>query len=67
MSHLEQLKAALDRTIKLTKAEEFSKYSKDEQDFFKSYVRELNEEINAEYEARAFVAQRERDKQHEAV
>jgi hypothetical protein len=67
MGHLDQLKAALDSTIKLTKSADFRQYSKDEQDFFRSYVRELNEEINAEYEAIAFVAQRERDKQHEAL
>ena len=60
MSHLEQLKQALEHTIKITKDERFTKlYSVDEQRFFKSYVKDLNEEINAEYEALEFIRQRE--------
>jgi hypothetical protein len=68
MGHLEQLKAALTETLRLTKDPNFRvQYNKEEQEFYQSYVKELNEEINAEYEAQAFIAQREREKEHGAV
>ena len=67
MSHLEQMQAALEETIHLTKSEGFKKYSRAEQDFFRSYVKELTEEISAEYEAMEFIRQREKEKNHEAV
>ena len=60
MSHLEQLKQALERTIKITKDPRFKElYSQEEQDFYKSYVGELKEEIETEYEALAYIRQRE--------
>ncbi len=67
MSQLEQLKKALEETIHLTKSEAFKEYSVDEQNFFRGYVRELSEEISAEYEAMEFVRQRDKEKLHEAV
>ena len=67
MSQLEQLKAALEETIHLTKSEGFKAYSTEEQDFFRGYVRELSEEIGAEYEAMEFIRQRDKEKLHEAV
>ena len=68
MNQLEQLKQALAHTIKITKDPRFtSLYNAEEQDFFKSHVRELNEEINAEYEAIEFIRQREMRCEHEAV
>jgi hypothetical protein len=65
MSHLEQLKAALSATIKLTRSETFTtRHSTEEQEFYRGYIRELNEEINAEYEAMDFVRRRDEDKEH---
>ena len=67
MGHLEQLKAALAETVKLTKSKEFREYTVEEQSFFRGYVKELNEEINSEYEAMAFIAQRDKEKEHGTV
>lgn len=67
MGHLEQLKEALSSTIKLTRSKEFKDYTKDEQEFFRNYIRELNEEINAEYEALAYIRRRDKEKKHEAL
>ncbi len=67
MSHLELLQAALEKTIHLTKSEGFKEYSEDEQTFFRGYVKELNDEISAEYEAMEFIRRRDKEKLHEAV
>jgi hypothetical protein len=68
MSHLEQLKAALNETVKLTRSDAFTtQHTVEEQEFYRGYIRELNEEINAEYEAMDFIRRREQEKQHEAV
>jgi hypothetical protein len=64
MSRLEQLQEALSHTIKLTKSEGFKTYSKKEQEFFRSYSKELNEEITAEYEAIDFIRRRDQEKEH---
>ncbi len=64
MGHLEQMKEALSHTIKFTRSESFKEYSKEEQAFFRNYVRELNEDINAEYEALEFIRRRDKDKEH---
>jgi hypothetical protein len=65
MGHLEQLKAALTATIKLTRSEGFTtQHSTEEQEFYRGYIRELNEEINAEYEAMDFVRRRDEGKEH---
>jgi hypothetical protein len=68
MSVIEQLKEALDHTNKITKGPCFTtQYTKDEQEFFKTYAKELTEELNAEYEAIAFIAKRDREKEHGAA
>ena len=67
MSRLEQLQEALSHTIKLTKSEGFKVYSKEEQEFFKAYIKELDEEIIAEYEALDFIRRRDREKEHAAT
>ena len=64
MSRLEQLQEALSHTIKLTKSEGFKAYSKEEQEFFRGYIKELDEEIIAEYEALDFIRRRDREKDH---
>ena len=65
MGHLEQLKAALSATIKLTKSEGFTaEHSPEEQAFYRDYVGELNEEIAAEYEAMEFIRARDQEKEH---
>lgn len=67
MGHLEQLKVALSETIKLIRSGDFNQYSKDEQQFFRGYIKELNDEIAAEYEAMEFIRQRDKEKEHATV
>jgi len=66
MGTLEQLKRALTQTVKLTKDPEFrTKLSLEEQEFYKSYIKELQEEIDAEYEALEYIRRRDMKKEHD--
>ncbi len=66
MTPLEQLQESLKRTIKITKDKRFTTlYTVDEQEVYRGHIKELNEEINAEYEAIAFI--RQRDEEYRAV
>ncbi len=61
MSNLQQMQEALKRAIKLTRDDRFTElHSKDEQKVYHDLIRELNEDISAEYEALEYIRRRDK-------